>query len=77
MLSRISNDRFRSTLHQVVAPYKISDEDPSMYPSRYSTAYFCNVNFDLSVDCLPNTFDDKNPKKYGKVNSFDYLVSRL
>ena len=58
MLSRISNDRFKSTLHQVVAPYNVCKEDSSMFPSRYSTAYFCNVNFDLSVDCLPNTYDE-------------------
>lgn len=64
----------------MVSPYKtfIKKEDGlEYYPKRQSFAYFCEVNHDQDLECLPNTYDEKNPKKFGKVNSYQYLMARL
>lgn len=79
MMERITNNTFTSTMHQVVNPFKtVTGKDGhEYYPQRQSFAYFCNVNFDQKLPCLPNTYDAKNPKKFKPVKSFDYLMARL
>jgi len=74
MLQRWSNDYLKSTLHRVVKPYIEVGES---YPTRYSIAYFCNPNFTVTLECLPNCSSEENPAKYEPINSFDYLVMRL
>ncbi len=32
-----------------------------------SAAQFCSTDFDLTVDCLPGTYSDSNPKKYEPI----------
>lgn len=49
--------KYFKNLLKVVEPYKTSENNPNMYNARYSIAYFCNVNFDITLDCLPNTWD--------------------
>jgi isopenicillin N synthase-like dioxygenase len=78
LLSRWSNDEIRSTRHRVVQPPAEEGDESEMYPARYSIAYFCNPNFDSSIEALPGTWE-KSPrgKKYPAVKSGDYLVQRL
>ena len=83
LLARWSNDAIKSTLHRVVEPPLTSADEnrtpeaqSSMYPPRYSIAYFCNPDFDKFIDVVPGTLNGQ-AKKYEGVNSGDYLVQRL
>jgi isopenicillin N synthase-like dioxygenase len=81
LLQRWSNDIIRSTNHRVIQPPPkpdvLADEDPeAMVPARYSIAYFCNPNFDRTIEALPGTWEQTG-KKYEGINSGDYLVMRL
>ncbi|KAI0657415.1 thymine dioxygenase [Cubamyces menziesii] len=63
-MQRWSNDQIRSALHRVRAPPGMTD---GMTPDRYSIPYFCSTDFDLTVDCLPGTYSETNPKKYEPI----------
>lgn len=77
LLARWSNDTIKSTKHRVVEPPpKPEDEGKDEYPPRYSIAYFCNPNFDKTIEAIPGTYEEGG-KKYGPVNSGAYLVQRL
>ncbi|KAI0354972.1 thymine dioxygenase [Trametes cingulata] len=65
-LQRWSNDQIRSALHRVRAPPGMKD---GMTPDRYSIPYFCCTDFDLTVDCLPGTYSETNPKKYEPITN--------
>lgn len=72
LLARWSNDAIKSTKHRVVEPPVKAEQ----YPARYSIAYFCNPNFDRTIEAIPGTFEE-GKKKYAAINSGDYLVKRL
>lgn len=65
----------RSARHRVVEPpVKMQNG----YPPRYSVAYFCNPDFDKTIEALPGTYGgDKGERKWEPVNSGEYLVQRL
>lgn len=78
LLQRWSNDIIRSTEHRVVSPPTPPTGDH--YPARYSIAYFCNPNWDATIDCLEGCYGDVaegQKKKYAPINTHQYLVSRL
>jgi isopenicillin N synthase-like dioxygenase len=78
LLQRWSNDVIRSTEHRVVSPPTPPVADK--YPARYSIAYFCNPNWDATIECLDGCFGDAaggQEKKYAPINTHKYLVSRL
>lgn len=83
LLSRWSNDLISSTKHRVIQPppkageMNDADNPESMFPPRYSIAYFCNPNADKLIETIPGTFTDDNPKKYEPVTSGDYIEMRL
>ena len=83
LLQRWSNDMIRSTRHRVIQPppkeedMKDADNPDATFPARYSIAYFCNPNFDQRIEALPGTYEGESGKKYGGINSGDYLVMRL
>lgn len=78
LLSRWSNDEIRSTRHRVVQPPNKEGDGSQMYPERYSIAYFCNPNFDSSIEALPGTWERlPGGKKYPVVKSGEYVVQRL
>jgi isopenicillin N synthase-like dioxygenase len=78
LLQRWSNDIIRSTEHRVVSP-----PDPpkdGIYPARYSVAYFCNPNWDATINVLEGCYGETaggKEKRYGPINAHQYLVSRL
>ncbi|KAM4054594.1 2OG-Fe(II) oxygenase superfamily protein [Hirsutella rhossiliensis] len=74
LLARWSNDTIKSTIHRVVEPPRKEGKE---YPPRYSIAYFCNPNFKDFIETLPGTYGAEQDKKYGGVNSGEYLVKRL
>jgi hypothetical protein len=78
LLQRWSNDVIRSTEHRVVSPPTPPENDT--YPARYSIAYFCNPNWDATIECLDGCFGAAaggQKKKYSPINTHEYLVSRL
>lgn len=77
LLARWSNDTIKSTKHRVVEPPpNPEDESSDSYPPRYSVAYFCNPNFERTIEAIPGTFEETG-KKYEGIKSGDYLVKRL
>lgn len=77
LLARWSNDTIKSTKHRVIQPPLPPGPDmDDTYPARYSIAYFCNPNFDRTVEVIPNTVG-KEGRKYESINSGEYLNMRL
>jgi len=67
-----------STRHRVVEPPRKAGVAQDGYPSRYSVAYFCNPDFDTTIEALPGTYGGtKGPRRWEAINSGDYLVQRL
>jgi len=66
-----TNDRWRSTLHRVVAP-------PGHGPARRrSTAFFFDGNWDARIECLPSCTDADHPPKYPPVTAGEHLMAKL
>ncbi|KAF2710016.1 Clavaminate synthase-like protein [Pleomassaria siparia CBS 279.74] len=77
LLARWSNDTIKSTKHRVIQPpSKPEDVEAETYPPRYSIAYFCNPNFEKTIEAIPGTFEESG-KKYEGITSGEYLVKRL
>lgn len=74
-LMRWSNDALKSTLHRVRAP-PVSPET-GLTKVRYSIPFFISADKERTIDCLPGTFDENNPKKYEPINALEYLNKRL
>ena len=76
LLARWSNQTIRSTVHRVVEPP--ATDNVKVHPARYSIAYFCNPNFDSTIQAIEGTYGgDKGGRIYPDINSGEYLVQRL
>ena len=73
MLQRWSNDTLRATPHQVVDLQEANKD--GIIPERFSIAFFCNANKDVTLDCLQQCSSE--PPKYPPINAYDYLIRRL
>lgn len=72
MLSRHTNNKLKSTVHQVVNPPK-----ESWGSSRYSVPFFMHPVSDMKLDCLENCMDQENPKGFENITAGEYLTERL
>ena len=72
MLSRLSNNKLKSTIHQVVNPPK-----ELWGTSRYSIPFFMHPVSDMPLDCLENCTDEDNPKAFEDITAGEYLHERL
>jgi len=72
MLSRLSNNKLKSTIHQVVNPPK-----ELWGTSRYSIPFFMHPVSDMPLNCLENCIDDKHPKAFKDITAGEYLHERL
>jgi isopenicillin N synthase-like dioxygenase len=72
MLARLTNNRLRSTQHQVITP----DEESWTQP-RYSTPFFLHPRSDMDLTCLDSCISDKNPKEYTDMTAGEFLTERL
>ncbi len=72
MLSRHTNNRLKSTIHQVVNPPR-----ELWGTSRYSIPFFMHPVSDMKLDCLPECVDEKNPKLYENITAGEFLHERL
>lgn len=72
MMSRLTNNKLKSTLHQVINPPR-----SSWGSSRYSIPFFMHPEAQMSLNCLPNCFSNENPKKYEDITAGAFLNQRL
>ena len=72
MLSRHTNNKLKSTIHQVVNPPR-----ELWNTSRYSIPFFMHPVSDMPLNCLSQCIDDNNPKQFEDITAGDYLNERL
>ncbi len=72
MLSRHTNNKLKSTIHQVVNPPR-----ELWGTSRFSIPFFMHPVSDMRLDCLENCIDAENPKLYEDISAGEFLHERL
>lgn len=72
MLSRLTNNKLKSTIHQVINPPK-----ELWGTSRYSIPFFMHPISEMSLNCLENCIDEDNPKKFEDITAGEFLHERL
>jgi len=72
MLSRHTNNKLKSTIHQVVNPPR-----ELWGTSRYSIPFFMHPVSEMKLDCLQNCIDAEHPKLYDDITAGDFLYERL
>ena len=72
MLSRHTNNKLKSTIHQVVNPPR-----ELWGSSRFSIPFFMHPVSDMSLNCLPECIDENNPKLYEDITAGEFLTERL
>ena len=72
MLSRLTNNLLPSTIHRVVNPPKKTWDN-----SRYSLPFFMHPIPQMPLNCLPQTVDKNNLKKYEDILAGEFLFQRL
>ena len=72
MLSRLTNNKLKSTIHKVINPPR------EMWgTSRYSIPFFMHPISEMPLNCLDNCVDDEHPKQFEDTTAGDYLYERL
>lgn len=72
MLSRHTNNKLKSTIHQVVNPPR-----ELWGTSRYSIPFFMHPISEMKLDVLENCIDENNPKRYDDITAGEFLYERL
>lgn len=72
MLSRHTNNKLKSTIHQVVNPPREEWGKP-----RYSIPFFMHPVSEMKLDVLENCVDENNPKQFDDITAGEFLTQRL
>jgi isopenicillin N synthase-like dioxygenase len=72
MLSRHTNNKLKSTIHQVVNPPR-----ELWGTSRFSIPFFMHPVSDMPLNCLEQCIDESNLKKFDDITAGEYLYERL
>jgi isopenicillin N synthase-like dioxygenase len=72
MLSRHTNNKLKSTIHQVVNPPR-----ELWGSSRFSIPFFMHPVSEMSLNCLPECIDENNPKEFEDITAGEFLHERL
>ena len=72
MLSRLTNNRLKSTIHQVVNPPR-----ELWNTSRYSIPFFMHPVSEMPLNVLENCVDENHPKLYEDITAGEFLHQRL
>ena len=72
MMSRLTNNKLKSTLHQVVNPPK-----EACGSSRYSIPFFMHPIAEMPLNCLPHCISEQEPKAYHDTTAGAFLHQRL
>ena len=71
LMARWTNDRWLSTPHQVINP----KDAAASVARRMSIAYFCNINMDVEVECIP-TCKGQGGAKYEPIVAGAWLMRK-
>lgn len=72
LMMQWTNDKWMSNTHRVSNPPIVNGGSSR----RLSIVYFCQMNYDTVVECLPNCCGPDNPSKYEPVRSGEYSAMR-
>lgn len=72
MLSRLTNNKLKSTIHQVVNPPK-----ELWGTSRYSIPFFMHPISEMPLNCLEDCIDADHPKGFEDITAGEFLNERL
>jgi isopenicillin N synthase-like dioxygenase len=72
MLSRLSNEKLKSTVHRVVNPPR-----ELWNTSRYSIPFFMHPISSMPLNCLDNCIDEQHPKRFDDITAGEFLNERL
>lgn len=72
MLSRLTNNKLRSTIHRVVNPSK-----ELLHQPRFSIPFFMHPLSNMDLSCLPECVDEQNPRQFEDITAGEYLQERL
>ncbi|MEO0924316.1 MAG: 2-oxoglutarate and iron-dependent oxygenase domain-containing protein [Cyanobacteria bacterium J06643_13] len=72
MLERLTNKKFRSTIHRVVNPPSELWNTP-----RYSIPFFMHPVSPMDLTCLPSCIDDEHPQQFSDITAGEFLTQRL
>ena len=72
MLSRHTNNKLKSTIHQVVNPPR-----ELWGTSRYSIPFFMHPVSEMPLNALENCVDENHPKLYKDTSAGEFLYERL
>lgn len=72
MLSRHTNNKLKSTIHQVTNPPR-----ELWGTSRYSIPFFMHPISEMKLDVLPQAVDANHPKLYDDITAGEFLTERL
>jgi len=72
MLSRLTNNKLKSTIHRVINPPK-----ELWKTSRYSIPFFMHPIASMPLNCLDNCIDEKRPKQFEDITAGAFLTERL
>jgi len=61
-------DKWVSTLHRVVLP--------SINTTRYSMAFFVNVNADTQIESLSSCLNDNETSHYPRITAKEHLMAK-
>lgn len=73
MLARLTNNKLRSTIHQVINPTDLN----KLKKPRYSTPFFLHPNPTMDLTCLDSCVTNENPKQYNDMTAGEFLTERL
>ena len=72
MLSRLTNNKLKSTIHRVINPPKTMWDK-----SRFSIPFFMHPVNEMPLNCLKSCINEKNPKSYDDISAGGFLNERL
>ncbi|WP_047245228.1 isopenicillin N synthase family dioxygenase [Maribacter thermophilus] len=72
MLSRLTNNKLLSTIHQVVNPPR-----ELWGTSRYSVPFFMHPISEMPLNCLEHCIDEDHPKQFEDITAGEFLHQRL
>ncbi|MCB2220440.1 MAG: isopenicillin N synthase family oxygenase [Bacteroidetes bacterium] len=72
MLSRLTNNKLKSTVHRVINP-----PPDQMHIPRYSIPFFMHPKSNMDLSCLPECIDEIHPKQFENITAGEYLIQRL
>ncbi len=72
MLSRHTNNKLKSTIHQVVNPPR-----ELWGTSRYSIPFFMHPVSEMKLNVLDSCIDENHPKLYDDITAGEFLYERL